>query len=263
MNILILIQINRRSKEFLSWLYSDSPVSDDVVVYDRWGIDALCKHGGVFTCTDRYNPRILNRKHKWENAMTLDLNSWGYRHNFEITDVITIESLLEEIVTTVSCGGNILINVGPTSQGTIHPIFEERFIQMGEWLKVNGEAIYKTSPWIVQNDTLNHNKVWYTSRLSQGNSNLKSGYLEIYAISLLWPSLLSSFREQDFTISLNTSLPCNKIGRIHMLGLDDGLDFICDETDNNVVLINVHTINPFMVKSKWAWTFKIASLIRN
>ena len=37
----------------------------------RWGRDLLCKHGDFYTCTDRYNPGVL-QKHKWENAMTID-----------------------------------------------------------------------------------------------------------------------------------------------------------------------------------------------
>ena len=37
----------------------------------RWGRDILCKHGDFYTCTDRYNPGVL-QKHKWENAMTID-----------------------------------------------------------------------------------------------------------------------------------------------------------------------------------------------
>jgi len=53
-----------------------------------------------------------------------------------------------------SCGGNILINVGPTADGMIVPIFEERLRQLGSWLKVNGEAIYASKPWKHQNDTV-------------------------------------------------------------------------------------------------------------
>jgi len=58
------------------------------------------------------------------------------------------------IILYCSCGGNILINVGPTADGIIAPIFEERLYQLGGWLKVNGEAIYASKPWKHQNDTV-------------------------------------------------------------------------------------------------------------
>lgn len=56
----------------------------------------------------------------------------------------------------------MLINVGPTADGGISPIFQERLIQLGQWLKVNGEAIYSSKPWRAQNDTLTPG-IWYVN----------------------------------------------------------------------------------------------------
>lgn len=46
------------------------------------------------------------------------------------------------------------MNVGPTKEGIIAPIYQERLKQMGQWLSVVGEAVYATKPWTHQNDTV-------------------------------------------------------------------------------------------------------------
>lgn len=58
------------------------------------------------------------------------------------------------------------MNIGPTQDGTISPIFEERLRQMGTWLKVNGEAIYETVTWRSQNDTVTPD-VWYVTLVTR------------------------------------------------------------------------------------------------
>ena len=120
------------SKDFLTWLYNESPVKDIVVTNDRWGNETQQTHGGFYVGPDRYNPGTL-QPHKWENAFTVDGPSWGYRRNALISDIFTPEQIVFEIVTTISCGGNVLVNVGPTKEGTIAPIYQERLLQMGNW----------------------------------------------------------------------------------------------------------------------------------
>lgn len=71
-----------------------SPVRDTVVTNDRWGYGTICKHGGYYTCSDRYNPGHL-LPHKWENCMTIDKFSWGYRRDAGINDYLTIEELVK------------------------------------------------------------------------------------------------------------------------------------------------------------------------
>ncbi|KAK3734282.1 hypothetical protein QZH41_015136 [Actinostola sp. cb2023] len=185
-----------RSTDFLAWLYNESPVKDTVVVNDRWGNDTRCKHGGVYTCSDRFNPGVL-QSHKFEDATTADKLSWGYRRNMNIGDLHTAKAILEEMIIAISCGGNFLLNVGPTHDGRIDAVFQERLLQIGEWLAVNGEAIYKSKPWRVQNDTTNPN-VWYTSKPKE---------LAVYAITFQWPTdsvlkLDSPVTTRDTTVSL-------------------------------------------------------------
>jgi len=64
------------STNFLAWLYNSSPVRDSVVVNDRWGKEAWCKHGDFINCADRFMPETLQRK-KWERCMTVDKHTWG------------------------------------------------------------------------------------------------------------------------------------------------------------------------------------------
>lgn len=66
------------------------------------------------------------------------------------------------------------MNIGPTSDGRITPIFQERLLEIGEWLSINGEAIYGSKPWIHKKEP--NTNVWFTA---------KNGAL--YVLVLEWP----------------------------------------------------------------------------
>jgi len=170
------------SKEFLTWLYNDSPVKDTVVVNDRWGNTTRLKHGGYYSGEDRQQPGKTLLGHKWENCLTIDRYSWGYNRMQQIENYLPDYEILQQLTSTVAFGGNLLLNVGPTADGIILPIFQERLVSVGDFLEINGEAIYKTRPCKeVQNETAVEG-AYYTCKPDQDLA-----YLSIVPTNGLWP----------------------------------------------------------------------------
>ena len=131
------------TRPLLAWLYNNAPNKDEVVINDRWG-KVRGKHGGYFTT--EYGAGFDDPDVLWEENRGIGM-SFGFNREESLGDYNSAEHLILMLVDTVSRGGNLLLDVGPTHDGRIPVIMEERLAEIGRWLDVNGEAIYGSRRW--------------------------------------------------------------------------------------------------------------------
>jgi len=82
----------------------------------------------------------------WESCMTMN-ETWGFKSHD--TNWKSSKVLIQNLIDIASKGGNYLLNVGPTSEGVIPEVSQQNLHEIGNWMQLNGEAIYgaKASPF--------------------------------------------------------------------------------------------------------------------
>ncbi|MCT4587012.1 MAG: alpha-L-fucosidase [Carboxylicivirga sp.] len=133
-----------KSGELLTWLFNESPCKDYVLINDRWFKGCRHKHGGYRTT--EYEVEGMEGDRPWEENRGMGF-SFGYNRDENIEHYTSPKALVLMLCDLVSMGGNLLLNVGPSADGKIPVIMQERLLQIGSWLDVNGEAIYGTRRW--------------------------------------------------------------------------------------------------------------------
>ncbi|MHA1299569.1 MAG: alpha-L-fucosidase [Candidatus Helarchaeota archaeon] len=109
------------------------------------------------------------KKKKWELTRGIG-NSFGYNKFEKEEHHLTREELIYMFVDIVSKNGNLLLNIGPKADGSIPEYQKKRLNWLGEWLVINGDAIYDTEPWKrAEGETLDGVKVRFTKKGSNLN----------------------------------------------------------------------------------------------
>lgn len=172
---------------------------------------------------------------KWESSRGI-AHSYGYNANEPESDYLTSDQLVDSLVDIVSKNGNLLLNIGPRADGTIPELQRQRLLDMGEWLKINGEAIYGTTYFNHAAEPAGPDDVRYTVRDGA-----------VYATALAWPGA---------ELTLGKDLPVDRDTRITLLG-SDGRKLAWHK--DSVGRVVVKTPAEGATTSKHAYVFKIST----
>jgi len=152
------------------------------------------------------------------------LSSWFYVDDASFRSARDVIGILVDIVAKNGC---LLLNIGPYEDGTLPKRGVDVLLAVGDWLRMNGEAIYETRPWITYGEGPTHNVGGasmseykdkpYTAQdirfTTRGNT--------LYAIALGWPGAELVIK----SLTPQTQLWFGKIREVGMLGVQEPLQW--------------------------------------
>jgi len=190
-------------------------------------------------------------KEAWQTDDATAYNSWCWVQGLRVKPA---EEIVHELIDIVSKNGVLLLNVCPKSDGTISDDQQQLLHEMGKWLKVNGEAIYATRPWLVYGEG--------PTTMAKGGGFVKMGkhtagdirYTRskdnkvLYAIALGWP---------EGKLTLSSVLVTDKAdgARIELLGYEKPLEFEVNQARHPV--IEVPSLEAGKRPCRYAYAFKL------
>lgn len=213
-------------------------IGDFFSAADEWGKEVYLNNKGRNLnwpdgpgCLEMDNLRLdsISEK-KWENPATLG-SSYGYSRDEEEKEAYKSPGeLIHLLCDVVSKNGNLLLNIGPKADGTIPAGMQKRLVAIGEWLKINGEAIYGTHPW-------------FHFKQDSPDIRFTAKNNALYAISLDKPI-------NPFNIYLKDNLDPKKVTGVSLLGGDEKIEW-------HVEGKTIKIMPPKDIRGKHAWVFKI------
>jgi alpha-L-fucosidase len=213
----------QHTPDILSYFLNRAEGRKEVTFNDRNG-QSRHKIGDFFTSEYHSLPPEVKLTHPWEENRGIS-QSFGYNWQDTEENVLTVDEFIDLFVRTVSENGNLLLIVNLDGKGGLPDVQERRLREIGKWLKVNGEAIYGSRPWIVTGEE--DGKIRYTQSkdgravyavctdFPKDELKLKSLYIGPHSQvtmlgaeneALQWKLQPGSWSERDLVITIPPSL---------------------------------------------------------
>jgi alpha-L-fucosidase len=173
--------------KFAAYYYNESQKRGPVGIITYKWVD-MEKDSGVLDIERGQLDKSLDSV--WQTDTSVSNKSWGY---IEHDTFKTPDFIIHQLADVISKNGNLLLNIGPRSDGTIPDEVQQVLLKVGGWLKVNGDAVYGTRPWSIYGEgptkvaagSFQDTKTQdYTAEdfrfTTKGN--------DLYAIELAWPA---------------------------------------------------------------------------
>ncbi|WP_109832115.1 alpha-L-fucosidase [Reichenbachiella versicolor] len=191
---------------------------------------------------------IEKEERVWQNDTSLGLHSWSYSPDEEYRSANQVIDMLMDII---SKNGILLLNIGPKADGTIPLEAKIPILEIGQWLNINGEAVYATRPWEVFGDgpttpseKMHGDQVEYSSADVRFTQN-KSGNI-LYATFLGYPGKEAILKQLN-----SIAFDMSELNKITLLGLNQTIDFT--QTKKGLTL----HIPTSVQNSSFAYSFKL------
>jgi alpha-L-fucosidase len=184
----------------------------------------------------------------WQTDTSISNKSWGYIENDTFKSA---EFVVHQLIDIVSKNGNLLLNIGPRSDGTIPDDVQRVLREVGAWLKVNGDAIYGTRPWRVYGEgptkvTEGSFHDTDTKPYTAEDFRFTNHGDELYAIELGWPA---SGEAVIHTLRGGTA-GSPRVKAVRLLGNDSKISF-----EQRADGLHIHL--PEQNAGKYAYSFRI------